>query len=686
LGERRLVVLSPLQTAFAPIVFIPLTSASRLTKFNNCVREYFMPWNTGLQGPHLNIAAYPGTPLRVVAGPGTGKTFALMRRVARLLEQGAQANRILAVTFTRTAANDLVEKLAALGVPGADLVAAKTLHSLSFGLLSRNAVFQALGRTARPLMDYELNTLICDLQDQFGGKRAVGKLIEGFEAYWARLQHQQPGFPNNPVEQAFSHALTNWLVFHRSMLVGEVVPLALDFITQNPAHPDIPRFDHVLVDEYQDLNRADQALIDALAGNGAVTVIGDEDQSIYGFRNAHPEGIVEYPQTHANAYDELLNECRRCPHQVVQIANALINHNQRLAPKALNPCPQNGGGVVYIVQHDSVADEIETLAAYIEWYLNANAGVPAGEVLVLANRRMIGNGIRDALNTRAQQNNRQWSAQSFYFEDALSTSVAAEGFSLLTLLLNPDDLPALRYWLSENRPDCRRLPYARLRQYCEQNGISPRVALDAIIAGNLKLPYTAALVARYQQLQQRLAALMPLGIPELVDALFPGGNADVSAVRQAALLIAPNVHTQRELLDELRTDITQPELPGTQGQAVRIMSLHKSKGLTARLVVIAGCVAGILPSIDYTAPIQEQTRQRQEQRRLFYVGLTRSTETLVISSAVRIPSGVAMQMGVPVLAGGYGVAILQASPFLAELGPHAPNSTHGNAWRAGLGF
>jgi len=646
-----------------------------------------MLWNTGLQGTHLNIAAYPGTPLRVLAGPGTGKTFALMRRAARLLEQGAQPNRILAVTFTRTAANELVEKLAALGVPGADLVAAKTLHSLSFGLLSRNAVFQALGRTARPLMDYERNTLVCDLQDQFGGKRAVEKLIEAFEAYWARLQHQQPGFPNDPVEQAFSHALRDWLVFHRAMLVGEVVPLALDFVTQNPAHPDIPRFDHVLVDEYQDLNRADQALIDALAGNGAVTVIGDEDQSIYSFRNAHPEGIVEYPQTHANTHDELLNECRRCPRRVVQIASALINHNQRLAPKALNPCPQNGEGVVYIVQHNSVADEIETLAAYIEWYLSTHAGIPAGEMLVLANRRMIGNGIRDALNTRAQQNNRPWSAQSFYFEDALSTSVAAEGFSLLTLLVDSEDRPALRYWLSENRPDCRRLPYARLRQHCAQNGIAPRVGLDAMVAGNLNLPYTGALVTRYQQLQQRLAALMPLDIPALVDALFPAGNAEAAAVRQAALLIVPNVQTQRELLDELRTDITQPELPGTQGPSIRIMSLHKSKGLTARLVVIAACVAGILPSIDFTATIEEQTRQRQEQRRLFYVGLTRSTETLVVSSAVRIPRGVAMQMGVPVMAGGgYGVAILQASPFLAELGPHAPNSIHGNVWRAGLGF
>ena len=156
-------------------------------------------------------------------------------------------------------------------------------------------------------MSYELDTLVCDLQGQFGGKRAVKKLIEAFDAYWARLQHHQPGFPNDPVEQLFSHSLRGWLIFHHAMLIGEVVPLALDFVTQNPAHPEIPRFDHVLVDEYQDLNRADQELIDALAGTSSVTVVGDEDQSIYSFRYAHPEGIVEYPLTHPQTHNELLD-------------------------------------------------------------------------------------------------------------------------------------------------------------------------------------------------------------------------------------------------------------------------------------------------------------------------------------------------------------------------------------------
>jgi superfamily I DNA/RNA helicase len=179
---------------------------------------------------------------------------------------------------------------------------------------------------------------------------------------------------------------------------------------------------------------------------------------------------------------------------------------------------------------------------------------------------------------------------------------------------------------------------------------------------------------------------MSLDIPQLVDALFPDSNLDVAAVRQAALLVSPNVQSFSELLAELRTDIIQPELPGTQGPSVRIMSLHKSKGLTARLVIIAGCVSGILPSIDLAAPLMEQNRQRSEQRRLFYVGITRSTETLVLSSAVHMPYGQAMQMRMPVIQGGHGVAILQASPFLAELGPHAPNPIDGNTWRANLNF
>jgi DNA helicase-2/ATP-dependent DNA helicase PcrA len=214
-----------------------------------------------------------------------------------------------------------------------------------------------------------------------------------------------------------------------------------------------------------------------------------------------------------------------------------------------------------------------------------------------------------------------------------------------------------------------------------------RTTLAAITAGTLTIPRTGDLVARYGQLETRLTTIAPMAVPQIIDNLFPAGNQELAALRQAALLIGQTIQTAQELLNELRTDITQPELPGTQGQSIRIMSLHKSKGLTAKLVVIAGCVSGILPTIDTHASLQEQNRQRQEQRRLFYVGLTRSTETLVISSAVRIQRGAAMQMGIPVPPGNqYGNVTLPASPFLAELGPAAPASIDGNTWRATLGF
>jgi superfamily I DNA/RNA helicase len=105
-------------------------------------------WDDGLAGAHRDIAANPGRILHVLAGPGTGKTFAMMRRIARLLQDGVAPRRILAVTFTRTAARDLREQLSGLGVPGADEVRATTLHSLCFSILSSQETvvgFQKVG-------------------------------------------------------------------------------------------------------------------------------------------------------------------------------------------------------------------------------------------------------------------------------------------------------------------------------------------------------------------------------------------------------------------------------------------------------------------------------------------------------------------------------------------------------------
>jgi len=304
-----------------------------------------MPWFDGLVAgtPAHSIASSANARIRVVAGPGTGKSFAMKRRVARLLEAGVDPTTILPVTFTRVAAEDLHRELVGMNVPGCDELNGVTLHSLSLKILMRNHVLQATGRTARPLNEFEIAPLVSDLMYSHGGKRGVERLRMAYEAAWARLQHEQPGYVLSPADAAFATDLRSWLLFHEAMLIGEVIPQLYEYLRSNPAAPERAEFNHILVDEFQDLNKAEQGVLYLLSNIADVCIVGDDDQSIYSFKHAHPEGIRDWITIYANADDLQLSECRRCPTTVVHMANSLIGHNQmRLVPRQLTPRPQNG--------------------------------------------------------------------------------------------------------------------------------------------------------------------------------------------------------------------------------------------------------------------------------------------------------------------------------------------------------
>jgi superfamily I DNA/RNA helicase len=207
--------------------------------------------------------------IHVLAGPGTGKTFSMMRRIQRWLEAGVAPQRILAVTFTRTAARDLKDQLARMAIPGAEGVRASTLHSLAYSVLVQDEVFEATGRSPRALFSYEVRQLILDLRERHGGIRRVKSLLRAFEAGWARLQRDPIVPPADAGEAALQADLLDWLRYHRAILIGELVPLALAYARRNPASTVLPSFDHIVVDEYQDLNRADQTLVVAIPRTGS---------------------------------------------------------------------------------------------------------------------------------------------------------------------------------------------------------------------------------------------------------------------------------------------------------------------------------------------------------------------------------------------------------------------------------
>lgn len=152
-----------------------------------------MSWDTGLTGTHLQIAQSTSPRIRVMAGPGTGKSFAMKRRIARLIEvDNVPPDRILAVTFTRTAAADLKRELHEMDIPGCENIRAGTVHGFCFHLLLSNEVFDFLGRVPRGLLSFskskiyrfEVEPLIHDVSalGDFGTKREITKRIRAFEA------------------------------------------------------------------------------------------------------------------------------------------------------------------------------------------------------------------------------------------------------------------------------------------------------------------------------------------------------------------------------------------------------------------------------------------------------------------------------------------------------------------------
>ena len=634
-------------------------------------------WSKGLEGPALEIAGTPNSPLRVDAGPGTGKTFTLIRRVCRLLEEGANPRRVLVSTFTRTSATDLKNSLAELGVDGAEAVRAGTIHGFCFGLLSREVVLEQTGRVPRPLLNFEERFLLQDLhRDYFGSVRERDRRLKAFNAAWARLQSDEPGWPHDPVDQQFHTDLMAWFRFHRAMHIGELVWLALQYLRENPTSQFRTAFDHVLVDEYQDMNRAEQVLLDILAENSTLTVTGDEDQSIYSFRHAHPEGIQDFSVHHPGTHDASLLDCHRCPRRVIEMANALIARNQFRSPRVLQPMETSPEGEIYVVQWTTMEEEAQGLARFITQKIEGGEVEP-GRVLALSPRRQFGYRIRDALMGQDVP------AHSFFLEEELGRNPAnpdrcqaQEAFTLLTLLANPADLVALRCWCGFRSPSLNRGGWARLREYCEQQGLSPRDALRHVSDGEISIPYVSRVVPRFQALETRLAELEPLRGQELVDALFPLDQGWAEPLRTLSESQAEGNCDASSLREVLRTVIAQPELP-TDVAYVRVMSLHKSKGLTADLVVVTGCIEGLIPFVPDGLPIADEVQVAEEQRRLFYVAITRSRRILVLSSATRLPRDLAHRMGAHVHGGDYNHAHTTASKFLSELGPSRPETVLG---------
>jgi DNA helicase-2/ATP-dependent DNA helicase PcrA len=579
----------------------------------------------------------------------------------------------LAVTFTRVAAEDLHRELQSLGVPGADDLSGRTLHSLAMAILMRQHVLAALGRVPRPLNEFELEPLLSDLSNAHGNKHERRRMIRAYGAAWARLQNQQPGFARTQGEQTFVDDLVEWLVLHEAMLIDEIIPHLYQYLHTNPGAPERSEYSHVLIDEYQDLNRADQEVLQYLGGHGSVCIIGDDDQSIYSFRHAHPDGIRQW-HTLQPTDDHSIGECRRCPTTIVRMANALIARNaDRIQGRAMVERVANGPGEIIIRQYSSADAEAAAVSGKITQLIQS--GVHPSEIIVLAQRATFAGPIFDRLRAQGVP------TKSYYAETELDTMEAQERFAILKLLLNNEDRVALRWLLGSGHSSWRAPQYARLLQRVQQDGTSPWVTLTRMSAHEINIPHTSALVERFQVIRNELAALNTATDLDQFIQLWLSSDPNTELLREAVARARQDASTIAELFGALYAAITQPEIP-LEVSEVRVMSLHKSKGLSSPYVFIVGCVEGLMPARpDPEMTPDERQAKLHEDRRLFYVGITRVKADppnrvgyLALTYPRTMSAAAAYKSQISPVAVAGGTAQLQASRFIAEMAPHAPTA------------
>lgn len=368
-----------------------------------------------------------------------------------------------------------------------------------------------------------------------------------------------------------------------------------------------------------------------------------------------------------------------CPTNVVQMANSLIAHNQDRLPRTLHGMHANGPGIVDIIQYEHLEQEVSGIANLIR-DLTTRQGVSPGDILVLAQRRVIGTPIFNAL--------RQFGVpvKSFYQESELDNAAAQERLSILKLLVNRDDKVAMRWLLGLGGNNFRANAYGRLRQYCGRTGLSPWRALVSLTAGEITIAHIGSLIDRFREIQYEIEALEQFEDPqEFISQWLPDDTFEVAQLRDVALSAMESARTRGDLLDAIVEEITQPEIP-LEVTEVRIMSLHRSKGLSSPVVIIAGCVEGLLPKRpDAGLSTAEIRAVIEEERRLFFVGLTRVksqpsydkpgmlylTYSRIWSQADALGSGSAPTHI------RRGSAYFNASRFLAELGSAAPQPRAG---------
>ncbi|WP_327667228.1 MULTISPECIES: DNA helicase PcrA [unclassified Streptomyces] len=630
----------------------------------------------GLNENQRAAVVHSGTPLLIVAGAGSGKTRVLTHRIAHLLgERNVHPGQILAITFTNKAAGEMKERVEQLVGPRANAMWVMTFHSACVRILRRES--KKLGFTSSfSIYDAadskRLMALVCRDLD-LDPKRYPPK---SFSAKISNLKNElidEEDFAAQATD-GFEKTLAQAYAMYQSRL-REANALDFDDLIMTTvnllrAFPDVAehyrrRFRHVLVDEYQDTNHAQYALVRELVGTAQradeadvppneydlppaeLCVVGDADQSIYAFRGATIRNILQFEEDYPDATTILLEQNYRSTQTILSAANAVIERNESRRPKNLWTNAGAGAritGYVADTEHDEaqfVADEIDRLT---------DAGdAKAGDV-ALFYRTNAQSRVFEEVFIRVGLPYKVVGGVRFYERKEVRDVLA-----YLRVLANPEDSVPLRRILNVPKRGIGDRAEAMIDALSQREKISFPQALKRVDEAYGMAARSANAVKKFNTLMEDLRTIVESGVgpATVLEAILErtGYLAELQASTD------PQDETRIENLQELAAVALEFEQESGEGEepgslagflervalvadsdqipdededgsgVITLMTLHTAKGLEFPVVFLTGMEDGVFPHMRALG----QTKELEEERRLAYVGITRARERLYLT-------------------------------------------------------
>ena len=620
------------------------------------------PHLQGLNPEQLSAVEHFEGPILVLAGAGSGKTRVLTARVCNLIHtHGVPADRIMAVTFTNKAAGEMKERISRLlgAEPGGMWVG--TFHALGARLLRRHADRLGWDRTFSIFDADQSLRLVKTVQDEVGLDRkrwspkaiksaisnAKNQLIKATD-FAAENGGSFDLFMRNvaKVYPEYQKALKNQNTFDFDDLLMKPVELfenSSDLIERYQE-----RFSFVLVDEYQDTNRAQFRFVELLAGHHTnLMVVGDDDQSIYGWRGADIRNILDFEDAFPAAVTVRLEQNYRSTRNILQAANHVIAENMNRKGKTLRTERVSGEKITTLEAFDE-NDEARWIVREIEARFRGASGSSYSSNAVLYRTNAQARALEDAF--RRQGIPYQVVGSVRFYERREIQDVLA----YLRLISNPRDAVAFARIVNYPRRGIGLTSQEHLRLWAGKQGISLlEASMRASEVPNLRTAGAQGLT-RFAELVQRfsiLAAQATVGelLEELIEELdlvrhlIKEGPDGEDRARNVSELIAGAVDfdatqvlsiaqedadgfTELDLFLQQVALVADVDRLDPDADSVTLMTLHNAKGLEFPIVFIAGMEEGLFP----LGRAYDEPETLEEERRLFYVGITRAEDKLTI--------------------------------------------------------